>query len=96
MLEMYASAALVPLPPLFLEPVYPLTNTGSNGSSGATPAIAVPTGRAMASPPGPTTAVAIGLLAATPPSPGDVKNILVVVNTYVNFILRYLEIRITT
>lgn len=31
--------------------------------------MAVPTGRAMASPPGPTTAVAIGLLAATPPSP---------------------------
>lgn len=44
-------------------------NAGSKGSSGATPAIAVPTGRAMANPPGPTTAVAMGLLAATPPSP---------------------------
>lgn len=42
---------------------------GSSGSSGETPAIAVPTGRAIAKPPGPTTAVAIGLLAATPPSP---------------------------
>lgn len=31
--------------------------------------MAVPTGRAMARPPGPTTAVAIGLLAATPPVP---------------------------
>lgn len=37
--------------------------------SGDTPAIAVPTGLAIAKPPGPTTAVAIGLLAATPPIP---------------------------
>lgn len=44
-------------------------NAGRSGSSGDTPAIAVPTGRAIASPPGPTTAVAMGLLAATPPSP---------------------------
>lgn len=48
-------------------------NAGSKGSSGETPAMAVPTGRAMANPPGPTTAVAIGLLAATPPSPMKVK-----------------------
>lgn len=36
---------------------------------GSTPAMAVATGLAMASPPGPTTAVATGLLEATPPSP---------------------------
>lgn len=66
----YASAALLLLLPfLFFGAEYPLMKIGSNGSSGATPAIAVPTGRAMASPPGPTTAVATGLLAATPPSP---------------------------
>lgn len=76
MLVRYASAALVPLPPLFFVPVYPLINAGSNGLSGETPAIAVPTGRAMASPPGPTTAVATGLLAATPPSPKESKKMI--------------------
>lgn len=53
----------------FPPPTNPSAYMGTSAWSGDTPAMAVPTGRAMASPPGPTTAVAMGLLAATPPTP---------------------------